>query len=183
MNVLNEYFDKIYVITSYFHKPRIKYINELFNKENIKFDFHYAVHPEFLDGSIIESYLDYLKSNNQIDTLPTSKYRISAAISHLQVLRQFQYSNYNNVLVFEDDVSFESDYQTKLSSFMDNIPVNWDPSPINEPENIEPVTGWLNVILCELNKAKSLLLASSTPLPITTNELKLLCVLYRPAAN
>ena len=53
MNVLNEYFDKIYVITSYFHKPRIKYINELFNKENIKFDFHYAVHPEFLDGSII----------------------------------------------------------------------------------------------------------------------------------
>lgn len=126
MNVLNQYFDKVYVITSYFHKPRINYINDLFKKENINFDFHYAVHPDFLDDSHIESYLNYLKNNNQIDTLPTSKYRISAAISHLQVLRQFQYSSYKNVLIFEDDVSFESDYQSKISSFMNIVPANWD---------------------------------------------------------
>lgn len=127
MNVLNKYFDKIYVITSYFHKPRIKYINELFKKENIKFDFHYAVHPDFLNHSvIIGDYLKYLKHINQIDTLPTSKYRISATISHLQVLRQFQYSEYSNVLVFEDDVSFESDYQDKLINFIENVPTDWD---------------------------------------------------------
>ena len=57
------------------------------------------------------------------------------------------------------------------------------PLPTNEPLNIEPVTGWLNVMLCELNRAKLLLFASSTPLPITTNESVLLWVLYRPAAN
>lgn len=126
MNVLNQYFDKIYVITSYFHKNRIKYINELFTKENIKFDFHYAVHPDFLDNNLTEEYLKYLKDINQKDTLPTSKYRVSATISHLQVLRQFQYSNYKNVLVFEDDVSFECNYQKKLINFINNVPVDWD---------------------------------------------------------
>lgn len=126
MNVLNQYFDKIYVITSYFHKARIEYIKELFHKENIKFDFHYAVHPDFLDEYPLHAYLKYLKDNNQSDTLPSSKYRISASISHLQVLRQFQYSNYKNVLIFEDDVTFENDYQNKLLNFMNSLPNNWD---------------------------------------------------------
>ncbi len=150
MNVLNQYFDKIYVITSYFHEHRIKYINEMFKKENIKFDFHYAVHPDFLDGSIIESYLNYLKNNNQIDTLPTSKYRISATISHLQVLRQFQYSNYTNVLVFEDDVSFEPDYQNKLINFIKNVPVDWDILNLGrnytyKESNVEKHTQYVNI--------------------------------------
>ena len=126
MNILNQYFDKIYVITSYFHKPRIQYINELFKKENIKFDFHYAVHPDFLSDSIVDDYIKYLEYLDQKDTLPTSKYRVSATISHLQVLRQFQYSGYNNVLIFEDDVSFEIDYQNKLKRFFDNVPSDWD---------------------------------------------------------
>ena len=150
MNVLNHYFDKIYVITSYFHKPRIEYINELFKKENIKFDFHYAVHSDFLDGSIIESYLNYLKNNNQIDTLPTSKYRISATISHLQVLRQFQYSNYKNVLVFEDDVAFEHDYQNKLINFFENVPTDWDILNLGRnytyrENNVEKHTQYVNI--------------------------------------
>jgi GR25 family glycosyltransferase involved in LPS biosynthesis len=126
MNVLNQYFDKVYVITSYFHKPRIQYINELFKKENIKFDFHYAVHPDFLSDSIVDDYIKYLEYLDQKDTLPTSKYRVSATISHLQVLRQFQYSGYNNVLIFEDDVSFEIDYQNKLKIFIDNVHSDWD---------------------------------------------------------
>lgn len=126
MNVLNQYFDKIYVITSYFHKPRIKYITKLFGFEDIKFDFHYAVHPDFLDESPIINYLNYLNKNGEIDTLPTSKYRISATISHLQTLRQFQYSNYKNILIFEDDVSFEDNYKIKISNFMDNVPSDWD---------------------------------------------------------
>ena len=53
-------------------------------------------------------------------------------------------------------------------------PVNPLPSPTNEPVKIEPVTGWLNVMLCGLNKAKSLLVESLAPLPITTNESVLL---------
>ena len=126
MNVLNQHFDKIYVITSYFHKSRIKYIKELFHIEDIKFDFHYAVHPDFLDELPLQKYLKYLRDNNQSDTLPSSKYRISASISHLQVLRQFQYSNYKNILIFEDDVIFENNYQNKLSDFMNNVPMNWD---------------------------------------------------------
>jgi GR25 family glycosyltransferase involved in LPS biosynthesis len=150
MNILNHYFDKIYVITSYFHKPRIQYINELFKKENIKFDFHYAVHPDFLDGSIVDNYIKYLEHLNQKDTLPTSKYRVSATISHLQVLRQFQYSGYNNVLIFEDDVSFEIDYQNKLKRFFDNVPSDWDMLNLGrnytyQDNTVEKYTQYVNI--------------------------------------
>ena len=41
------------------------------------------------------------------------------------------------------------------------------------PKKYEPVIGALKVMLCELNKAKSLLFASSVPLPI----IKILVVL------
>lgn len=126
MNVLNYYFDKIYVITSKSTECRIRYIKDLFNKEDIKFQFHYAPHPDFINDEIIEGYLEYLKNNNQVDTLPSSKFRISCAISHLQTLRQFQYSDFKNVLIFEDDVYFENNYIDKMYVFMNNVPKEWD---------------------------------------------------------
>lgn len=126
MNVLNRYFDKVYVITSKSTEQRVSYIKDLFKKENIKFDFHYAPYAEFVDDKIINGYLEYLKNNGQEDSLPSSKFRISCAISHLQVLRQFQHSDFNNVLIFEDDVCFEHDYVSKTQMFMDNVPKDWD---------------------------------------------------------
>jgi GR25 family glycosyltransferase involved in LPS biosynthesis len=53
-------------------------------------------------------------------------YCISATISHLQVLNSFKYSDYSNVLIFEDDVYFTENYQEKLKLFMNNVPADWD---------------------------------------------------------
>ena len=126
MNVLNQYFEKIYVITSESTKDRIPHIKSLFEKENILFDFHYAVNYKFIDPFILNKYLDYLISINEKNTLPANLPRISCAISHLQVLRQFQYSKYKNVLILEDDIFFESNYQNKFLQFINEVPKNWD---------------------------------------------------------
>jgi len=126
MNVLNQYFDKVYVITAEQHSLRIDYIKELFKKENIIFDFHYAVDANYLNKQILQDYVDYMKSINTIPVVPPSMYCISATISHLQVLNSFKYSDYSNVLIFEDDVYFTENYQEKLKLFMNNVPADWD---------------------------------------------------------
>jgi GR25 family glycosyltransferase involved in LPS biosynthesis len=126
MNVLNSYFDKVYVITSKSTENRVSYIRDLFDKEQITFDFHYGPHYDFVNDSVIQGYLDWLKGRGQEDSLPSNKFRISCAISHLQVLRQFQHSKFNNVLIFEDDVCFEHNYVDKIKLFMENLPSDWD---------------------------------------------------------
>ena len=126
MNVFNKYFDKICVITASEHKNRIEYIKKYFAKENIKFDFLHAVNAKFLHESLLDHYYNYINAHNIKDPMNTSLYRVSATISHLQALRQLEYSDYDNILIFEDDVIFEENYQNNLELFMNNIPTDWD---------------------------------------------------------
>lgn len=126
MNVFNKYFDKICVITAAEHKDRIEYIKKYFSQENIKFDFLHAVNVKFLHESLLNHYYNYIQTHNISDPMNTSLYRISATISHLQVLRQLEYSDYNNILIFEDDVIFEDEYEINLETFMESVPKNWD---------------------------------------------------------
>jgi GR25 family glycosyltransferase involved in LPS biosynthesis len=126
MNVLNKYFDKIYVITAKQHQNRICYIKKLFKNENIIFDFHYAVDVDYLNKQILKDYVEYIESINNSPVVPPSMYCISATISHLQILNSFKYSDYSNVLIFEDDVYFADNYQEKLELFINNVPNDWD---------------------------------------------------------
>ena len=126
MNVFNKYFDKIIVITASEHQNRIEYIKKYFTKENIIFDFLHAVNVKFLHTSLLNYYYNYINAHNIIDPMNTSLYRISATISHLQALRQFEYSDYNNILIFEDDVFFEENYQNNLEEFINSVPNDWD---------------------------------------------------------
>lgn len=126
MNILNSFFDKIVVITAKEHTNRIDYIKSYFKELEIIYDFHCAVNSDYLDDLHIQNHLNHLKNNNMKDTMNVSKYRMSATISHIQVSRQFQYSNYKNILIFEDDVFFTDDYQINLENFMGNIPNDWD---------------------------------------------------------
>lgn len=126
MNVLNQYFNKIYVIIAEKNQIRINYIKELFKKENIIFDFHYAIDTNYLNKQILQDYIDYMQFINMSLPVPPSLYCISSTISHLQLLNSFKYSDYSNVLIFEDDVFFVENYKEKLELFMNNIPSDWD---------------------------------------------------------
>lgn len=46
--------------------------------------------------------------------------------SHLAVVEDARQKGYSSVLVFEDDVVFESDFKTKFSNYIQQLPEDWD---------------------------------------------------------
>lgn len=46
--------------------------------------------------------------------------------SHLSVVREARRSGLPNILIFEDDVVFDSDFNTKFSSYIKQLPSDWD---------------------------------------------------------
>ncbi len=61
-----------------------------------------------------------------IDIPPPYGREIAGTISHCNVLLDAKKNNLKNVLIFEDDVCFEKDFQTSFFQIMEQIPTEWD---------------------------------------------------------
>jgi GR25 family glycosyltransferase involved in LPS biosynthesis len=57
------------------------------------------------------------RSDNSAYTSLTSAY--------YSIFSESLYHEYNNILVFEDDIKFENDYGRKIVEFMQNVPNDW----------------------------------------------------------
>jgi len=118
MNVINKYFDNVYVITTSIETERQKYITEYLRSHGIHFNLRTTVPSNFL------------QSYNTVDLWGTPKLttkgNVSLCLGYLSIITECLYKNRHKLLVLEDDVIFEPDYQEKLELFMSNLNSDWD---------------------------------------------------------
>lgn len=112
MNMLNQLFDKIYIITSYSTQNRIADLISFLNSQYITFELIVAPKKKYIIP-------DYNKtvSNEGNQSLTSANESI--------FLKEF-YIKSESFLIFEDDVYFDADYIQKLNLFLTHIPKNWD---------------------------------------------------------
>lgn len=127
MNVLNKYFDKIYIISSYATQNRLNDLIPFLNKENIQYEL------------IISSKKKYFNNRNE-DRLWLGCGAYSLLSANESIFLKEYYQKSDTFCILEDDIYFDIDYQNKLVNFFDKLPFNWDilnlgfhkNTPINE---------------------------------------------------
>lgn len=109
-NLLNECFDKIYVITLK-NSHRIERVKTVL--KNVEFEFFYGVNGEELDLS------EYRKNGSNL-----LRGQLGCALSHIGVYKEIVKSNYGKTLILEDDITISSNINN-LKNYIEQLPENW----------------------------------------------------------
>jgi hypothetical protein len=112
MNILNKYFSKIYVISSYASQNRLYDLLSFFEKEQIEFELVIGPKKKYFKQ-------DYTKTNNTEG--------VQSCISAIEsILLKESFLKSETFCIMEDDVFFDDAYQSKLTNFFDKLPKDWD---------------------------------------------------------
>jgi GR25 family glycosyltransferase involved in LPS biosynthesis len=112
MNILNKYFSKIYVISSYASQNRLHDLLPFFEKEQIEFELVIGPKKKYFKQ-------DYTKTNNTEG--------VQSCISAIEsILLKESFLKSETFCIMEDDVFFDDAYQSKLTNFFDKLPNDWD---------------------------------------------------------
>jgi glycosyl transferase family 25 len=96
MNLLNKYFEHIFVAT-YKNSPRLEYI------KNIMKDIDYQLFYGFDKTTMTQEYYDEYLSNRKENSHLLSKGMLSCTMTHLLLYKKIYEEKLNNVLILEDD--------------------------------------------------------------------------------
>lgn len=107
MNILNTFYDKIFVITCYNFTERQNYIIDHFRKHNIDFEFYISTDKKLFTN----------------DSLSNSEK--SLINSHLNCVKTSYIRGYKNVLICEDDLNFIDTVNESFQSFINIVPNDW----------------------------------------------------------
>lgn len=109
-NEFNKLVDECYVINLERRKDRMEHmINEL-KKIDVSYRIFNAV-----DGLKIKD-KDNIISNPEVATIK----------SHMGVIKDAIYNEYDKIAIFEDDIIFCDDFDKRLKYYIENIPKDWD---------------------------------------------------------
>jgi len=111
MNILNESFDKVYLITSYSTCNRLVELLSFFNKENIEVEL------------VVAPKKQYFIPDPNLHKTPGTYSHLSAVES---IFLKESFVKSNSFAVMEDDIFFADDYVDKLKLFFQMLPNDWD---------------------------------------------------------
>ena len=118
--MINNFFDKIYIITMKKNKDRHEYIKNLFLEKNIiNYKFIYGIEGENVD---INQMLKNNIINKNMINLPNP---IGTILTHNDAWKDMLNNNYKQCVFFEDDVYFLDEFNKNFENFMNNIPLDW----------------------------------------------------------
>jgi GR25 family glycosyltransferase involved in LPS biosynthesis len=113
---MNEYFDKIYILSLRKEKARRKLLKSRLDAVNIKYEFFDAV-----DGELFK----HLNERVNNDRFTTPNY-LACQISHLSIYNDALSNNYKKILILEDDVIPMKDINSFFDNIKDQIPEYYD---------------------------------------------------------
>lgn len=115
--MINNYFNKIFVITTSVETDRHNYIKKLINDRNIECEIVFAPNKRYcIHFDTMDLWGTRLIHNPAYVSLTSTYYSIFAnCIFH----------DYENVLVMEDDIHFEDNLESGLYKFMKHVPNDW----------------------------------------------------------
>lgn len=121
MNNINLPFDLIYCILLPTNKERVENVKkqcELINNVNV-------FNSIYIPG--VYSLSNFLKQNNKFYWNGWGNgTALNCSLNHYTVIKQAYDSNANSVLVFEDDVTFNTENIDRIQEVMNNIPKNYN---------------------------------------------------------
>jgi GR25 family glycosyltransferase involved in LPS biosynthesis len=117
---MNYFFDNIYVINLDKDKERLKKIILECKKFNIDFQRFSAIDPIDLSQNILDKYIPKYIQQNGTNTM------IGCGLSHIFIWQDAIKQNYNNILVFEDDIIISDNFNEILQNAMNELPKDYD---------------------------------------------------------
>lgn len=113
---MNNYFDKVYVLSLRKETERRNKINERLKSINLEFEFFDAY-----DGSIMKNVWENL--NNQFITTPNY---LACQLSHISIYNDAIFNNYQRILILEDDAVPKKDINELFEKIKPQIPEYYD---------------------------------------------------------
>jgi GR25 family glycosyltransferase involved in LPS biosynthesis len=104
MNVLNNFFDKVYYLNLERRPDRNRECIEELSKFNIEFERFEAIDSKKLN-------------------LPTW---MGCLLSNLEMIKMAKEKGFKNILILEDDVVFDENFEELFEIYVKQIPDNWD---------------------------------------------------------
>jgi GR25 family glycosyltransferase involved in LPS biosynthesis len=118
VNIINNFFKDVYVITTSVDTERQKYIIDYLKKNDLSFEIRTAVPSHFLNNYPVKD----LWNSPRI----TNSNEISLCLCYLSILKECIYMQKDKILILEDDIVFEKDYEIKFLNFMENVDNCWN---------------------------------------------------------
>lgn len=121
MHRLNKEFDKVVCINLVERKDKREKMQQKFNELGIEVEWFSAIQYGFIPkivNPIVDSKAGYFNKNHPFE--------IGAALSHYHVLKQALLEGCEKIFVFEDDVKFHEDFNTKIDTYLNDLPKDWD---------------------------------------------------------
>lgn len=112
MNILNEFFNKIYVVTSYSTKNRLSELLSFLDVEKIDYELIVAPKKKY--------FRDYDDQNTWI-----GKGNFSLLSVNESILLKEYYIKSNSFCILEDDILFDISYKQKLKNVVEVLPSDW----------------------------------------------------------
>lgn len=113
---MNEYFDKIYVLSLKRNEDRRKLISERMETVGLRFEFFDAC-----DGQVLNHIWRKLDNNN----FTTQNY-VACSISHLSIYNDALTRGFKRILILEDDIKPHKDIQNLFNNFIKQVPEDYD---------------------------------------------------------
>lgn len=120
INIINNFFDNVYLVNLEKSKDRLNNITKILNNENIKFERFNAVYGKELS----DEYIKTITTNFCYNFCPKSV--IGCALSHILIWKDILKKNYKNSLILEDDIYFDENYKNNLKKSLNELPHDWD---------------------------------------------------------
>ena len=117
MNLYNKIYDKCFYINLERSVSRKEYMEKTLNENNIIFERITAIDGNSIKENIENPYNYYKKYWN--------KYALGLNKTFLNIMEKAKASNYDNILVFEDDIVFENNFNENLTNFFNQLPNDW----------------------------------------------------------
>jgi len=115
---LNNLFEKTYVLNLLTRKDKLDVMKKYFDNNNVRFDVFKAVTP-----------MDIL-TNPKYSKFKGAESRrfgaIACAMSWKSMLEKALKNKYKSILIFEDDIVFCDNFNTKLSEKLTTLPEDWN---------------------------------------------------------
>jgi GR25 family glycosyltransferase involved in LPS biosynthesis len=117
MNVLNEFFQKVFVVTTLNDVERTGYIKRLFSSIGLTYEFFTAPNSFYIKNTIN----DY--SYYPDECAPPEVYSLLTA--NQSILSNCIYNNIDSVLIIEDDIKLENGWENLFLEFIKTVPDDW----------------------------------------------------------
>lgn len=118
--MINQYFDKLYIITMKKNTERHEYIKKLFSEHKIiNYKFIYGIEGEKINTKSM------IKSGDITKKMINMPNPVGTFLTHKDAWLDMVKNNYNQCVFFEDDVYFLDEFTKNFNNFMAHVPQDW----------------------------------------------------------